>query len=480
MKKAIAILFLCLFSGIVSAQTLWGGFMIDIKNAAGDTVSTTNLQAVKSFVGAGGGATDLTFTGASSPYTLASSTGTDVTISAGTNVTLTRTGNDLEIASSGGSGAVATDAIWDAKGDLAVGTGANTASRLAVGTDGKQIYADAAESTGLRWGASIISPSQITSDQDDYAPTGWAKAQIVRLDGDNGIRAITSFAATFDGDIKKLLNVGSYPIYIPGEHPDGTAANRVTTKADFYILPGDAPEIMYSGTTSRWVILSNQSDIRFGRAVLHDFKAASVATGDHNQVLITASGTGTVSATAPTSALPNSHNIGTSTSATAGGWVGFSKGSNTFSYFSSAHIFGEYLISIPTLSDGTNTFQATCQITNLMTSSTVTGNNSCGITYSNGVNSGKFQLYSQDNAGASTTADSGVTVAAGTLYKLRVEINKARDEIRYYINGAMVGRITANMPQADVCGSRAIILKSAGATARNLYVHSMNAGAIYP
>jgi len=116
----------------------------------------------------------------------------------------------------------------------------------------------------------------------------------------------------------------------------------------------------------------------------------------------------------------------------------------------------------------------------LMTSSTVTGNNSCGITYSNGVNSGKFQLYSQDNAGASTTADSGVTVAAGTLYKLRVEINKARDEIRYYINGAMVGRITANMPQADVCGSRAIILKSAGTTARNLYVHSMNAGAIYP
>ena len=431
MKKA-TILLLCLFSGIVSAQTLWGGFLIDIKNAAGDTVSTTNLQAVKTFVGGGGG------------------------------------------------GSVATDAIWDAKGDLAVGTGANTASRLAVGTDGKQIYADAAESTGLRWGASIISPSQITSDQDDYAPTGWAKAQIVRISGDNGIRAITSFSATFDGDIKKLQNVGSFAIYIPGEHPDGTAANRVTTKADFYIFPGDAPEIMYSSTTSRWVILSHQSDIRFQRAVLHDFKAASVSTGEHNQVLITASGTGTVSATAPTSALPNSHNISTYTSATAGGWVGFSKGSNTFSYFSSAHIFGEYLISIPTLSDGTNTFQATCQITNLMTSSTVTGNNSCGITYSNGVNSGKFQLYSQDNAGASTTADSGVTVAAGTLYKLRVEINKARDEIRYYINGAMVGRITANMPQADVCGSRAIILKSAGTTARNLYVHSMNAGAIYP
>jgi len=45
-----------------------------------------------------GGATDLTFTGGSSPYTLNSSTGTDVTFSAGSNVTLTRVSNNLEIA----------------------------------------------------------------------------------------------------------------------------------------------------------------------------------------------------------------------------------------------------------------------------------------------------------------------------------------------------------------------------------------------
>lgn len=36
----------------------------------------------------------------------------------------------------GGSGDVATDAIWDAAGDLAVGTGANTAAKLAKGSDG--------------------------------------------------------------------------------------------------------------------------------------------------------------------------------------------------------------------------------------------------------------------------------------------------------------------------------------------------------
>lgn len=54
MKKA-AIIFLCLFSAYLQGQTLWGGFRFDIKNSAGDTVSTTNLQAVKSFIGSSSG-----------------------------------------------------------------------------------------------------------------------------------------------------------------------------------------------------------------------------------------------------------------------------------------------------------------------------------------------------------------------------------------------------------------------------------------
>ena len=50
-----------------------------------------------------------------------------------------------------GWGSVATDAIWDAKGDLAGGTGANTASRLAVGSNGQVLTADSAEATGMKW-----------------------------------------------------------------------------------------------------------------------------------------------------------------------------------------------------------------------------------------------------------------------------------------------------------------------------------------
>jgi hypothetical protein len=49
------------------------------------------------------------------------------------------------------AGSVATDAIWDAKGDLAGGTGANTAVKLTVGSNGQVLTADSGETTGMKW-----------------------------------------------------------------------------------------------------------------------------------------------------------------------------------------------------------------------------------------------------------------------------------------------------------------------------------------
>lgn len=57
----------------------------------------------------------------------------------------------------GGGGDVATDAIWDAKGDLAAGTGANTAAKVTVGSNGDVLTADSAEATGVKWAAPAAS-----------------------------------------------------------------------------------------------------------------------------------------------------------------------------------------------------------------------------------------------------------------------------------------------------------------------------------
>jgi hypothetical protein len=46
---------------------------------------------------------------------------------------------------------VATDTIWDTKGDLAAATGADAASKLAAGTNNKVLTADSSQSTGLKW-----------------------------------------------------------------------------------------------------------------------------------------------------------------------------------------------------------------------------------------------------------------------------------------------------------------------------------------
>jgi hypothetical protein len=78
----------------------------------------------------------------------------------------------LAVPSGGGGGSVATDTLWDAKGDLAGGTGSNTASRLAVGTNGHVLTADSAETTGLKWaaaGSGAVSTDTIWDAAGDLA-----------------------------------------------------------------------------------------------------------------------------------------------------------------------------------------------------------------------------------------------------------------------------------------------------------------------
>lgn len=68
----------------------------------------------------------------------------EITLGAG----LSLTGNTLN---SSGGGSVATDSIWDAKGDIVVATGPDTAVRLPIGFDGQIPIVTSNETTGIRY-----------------------------------------------------------------------------------------------------------------------------------------------------------------------------------------------------------------------------------------------------------------------------------------------------------------------------------------
>lgn len=79
----------------------------------------------------------------------------------------------IELTGGAGGGAVATDVIWDAKGDLAAGTGANTASKLTVGANDTILMADSTQATGLKWVASAapvaVGTANAEGTSDDYS-----------------------------------------------------------------------------------------------------------------------------------------------------------------------------------------------------------------------------------------------------------------------------------------------------------------------
>lgn len=77
-----------------------------------------------------------------------------------------------------GSGVLAfqdsLQSIAAAKGDIYVATGANTPSKLTLGTDGHVLTADSGEATGIKWATAPGAPSgSIVAFGGTSAPSGW-------------------------------------------------------------------------------------------------------------------------------------------------------------------------------------------------------------------------------------------------------------------------------------------------------------------
>lgn len=100
------------------------------------------------------------------------------------------------------SGAVGTDAIWDAAGDLVQGTGANTAAKLGAGTAG-QVLMSAGAAAANAWASRQLDYTEITSPVNvtataEASGTTIITAAGVALDGSTQIE-IEFFAPEMHG-----------------------------------------------------------------------------------------------------------------------------------------------------------------------------------------------------------------------------------------------------------------------------------------
>lgn len=103
-----------------------------------------------------------------------------------------------------------------------------------------------------------ISPSQITSDQNDYSPTGLSSASTLRLDTDANSgagRSVTGLAGGADGRIIIIHNVGSNPLRLKSENASSTAGNRFSFPVDIVLGSKRSATLQYDTTSSRWRLL---------------------------------------------------------------------------------------------------------------------------------------------------------------------------------------------------------------------------------
>jgi hypothetical protein len=96
-----------------------------------------------------------------------------------------------------------------------------------------------------------ISPSQITANQNDYAPTGNAGATVWRLTS-NASRNITGISNGAEGRVLILHNVGANDLVLVDESASSTAANRFALAGDLTIHADEAATLWYDETSSRW------------------------------------------------------------------------------------------------------------------------------------------------------------------------------------------------------------------------------------
>lgn len=221
-------------SGTVTAATLDGG-MLRLLNTNDVSLASTN-----------------------EPFRIGSAGG----------VNLAMDGNEIMARNNGATAALALNAEG---GKVSIGVNVSPTTSAA---DGIQLGADVTlfrggtdvlatedhfrlDSGRLRF-ASVISPAQLTANQDNWNPSNLATANTIRIQTDATPRTITGIVAGSDGDRLTLHNRNSGTAITLAHDVTSTAANRFYCPgaANFSLQPKQSVTIQYSSADSRWLVIA--------------------------------------------------------------------------------------------------------------------------------------------------------------------------------------------------------------------------------
>lgn len=139
-----------------------------------------------------------------------------------------------------------------------------------------------------------ISPSQLTANTDDWAPTGLANAAVIRVSTDAS-RNLTGITGGTKGRVLVLHNVGSNPLVLKDD-ATSTAANRFALSGDITINADECVTLQYDATSSRWRVIGLSASTATGRLLAVQFLKSGTtytrATGCVNALVVARGGGG--------------------------------------------------------------------------------------------------------------------------------------------------------------------------------------------
>jgi hypothetical protein len=103
---------------------------------------------------------------------------------------------------------------------------------------------------------SVISPAALGSTQDDWAPTGHATANVIRVTPDPGGTSLTGLdAGEGTNRVVLLVVVGGGTLTLEDENGNSSAINRFAIPAPRAIAVWEAVTLWYDSTSGRWRVI---------------------------------------------------------------------------------------------------------------------------------------------------------------------------------------------------------------------------------